>query len=359
MRFNFTGKIEINSESAKVPGFREINGKANGISMNLIAVAAQNNRAFMECAGFKNDTIKTFDTENNKIEIDWNDRKDPDVIKKVANYRKNIITLNDERYEFISTLDFIKFIRDNIDEIKGKCFTVTGTVQKNEYKGKISDRFVIQNIFELKDDKKFGLGVHGEFFFSADGVDTADWKKEKKIIFNGYTQEYINKDHPRVYVDKSIVFDCSKLDLDDEKHVALLNYKLKQMGLSYENGNINVNLKKNTYYKQAVVLEYINGAEEIEFDEKLLTDVQKEAIALGLKTPEDFRPVGKTFGDRVQIFKLKDFDLRGAFENGIVKLEDKASEFEENIYATADDETEDVLNGKMNPPESGNDSAMF
>ena len=350
MRFSFVGTIQVNEQSAKVPGFRDINTKkANGVSMNLVCVAAQNNRAFMECAGFKNSSIKTMDTENNKIEVDWGDREDADIIKKVANYKKNVIVLNGERHEFIASLDFIQFIRDHIDEIKGKEFTVTGQVTKNEYNGKITDRFQIQNMFEVTEEKKHQLKVTGEFIFSADGVDTADWKSEKVINFNGYTQEWMDKDHPKALVAKTLVFNCSKLNLDDEKHVALLNYKLKQMGLSYEDGKIKIGLKKNTYYKQSVILSYVNGAEEVPFDESTLTENQKEAIALGLKKLEDFRPAGAIFGNRVQIYKLTDFDMRGNYEDGAVKLDEKASEIEEMIYASADkEETEDDF---MNPPE--------
>lgn len=350
MRFNFVAKVECNGQDAKVPGFREINGKANGISMNLVAVAEQNNRAFMECAGFKNDVIKTFDNDNNKIEINWEDREDEDVIKKVANYRKNVIVLNGERREFVATLDFIQFIRDNIDEIKGKDFTITGQIQKNEYNGKISDRFQIQNMFEVTEEKKHQLRVYGDFFFNADGIDLADWKSERKITFNGYTKEYMNKEHPSAYVEKTITLDASKIDLTNEKHVALLAFRLKLMGVALDGENVKISLKKNTYYANNVVLGYVNGAEKIEFSADQLTDTQKEMVALGIKKPEDFAPAGAIYGNRVQLYKLVDFDLRGKYEDGMVKLDEKASEFEENIYSSVKEETVDDFEKKMNKP---------
>ena len=155
MRFSFVAKISANSLDSKVPYIREINTpRATGYSLNLIAEAEQNNRAYMEMAGFKNDSIKTMNTDNNKIEVSWNDRNDPDVMKTVANYKKYVITLNGERHEYITEYDFIEFVRDNIDEIKGKEFTVTGQIKKNEYNGKISDRFIIQNMFEVTEDEE-------------------------------------------------------------------------------------------------------------------------------------------------------------------------------------------------------------
>ena len=351
MKFNFVAKIDANSMDAKIPFIRTINtAKANGYSMNLIAIAEQNNRAFMEMPGFKNDPIKTLDTEKNKIEISWNDRFDEEVIKSVADYKKNVIVLNGERHEFISEYDFIEFVRDHIDEIKGKEFTVTGRVTKNEYNGKISDRFQIQNIFEVTEEKKHKLRVFGEFYFDADSIDTADWKSEKKITFNGYTKEYMSKEHPAAYVPKTITLDASKIDFDNENLVALLNYNLKQMGLSYEDGKIKNNLKKNAYFCQSVILSYVNGAERKEFNESMLTENQKEAVALGLKTIDDFRPAGSIYGDRVVMLKLIDFDGRDKFSKGYIKCDETPKEFEENIYASVKEETVDDFEKSMNKP---------
>ena len=360
MRFSFIGIIDYNAQDAKIPGFRDINtAKASGISMSLTCIAEKNNRAFMECTGFKNDSIKTFDTDNNKIEVSWNDREDADIVKKVASYRKNVITLNGERHEFVATLDFIQFVRDHISEIKGKEFTVTGQIQKNEYNGVISDRFIIQNMFEVEEDKKHQLKVYGEFFFSADSVDLSDWKNDKKIIFNGYTQEYMSKEHPKAYVERTLIFDCSKLNFENEEHLRILELRLNLMGLTYnkDTDKIKVDLKKNTYYVQSVILSYQNGAQAIDFDESQLTPMQKQMIELGLKTVDDFRPAGQMYGAKVKIMKLVDFDVRGKYESGFIPCDDTAKEFEENIYVSVKPESEDDLAGAMNPPEdkSGDD----
>lgn len=359
MRFNFVAKVDANLDgNAKVPFIRTINtDRAHGMSMNITAVAEQNNRAFLEMAGFKNDTILSFDNDRNKIEIDWDDRKDPDVIKSVASFRKYVITLNEERHEFITEYDFIEFVRDHIDEIKGKDFIITGQIRKNEYNSKISDRFQIQNMFEVTDDRKHQFRVSGEFFWNAEGIDTADWKSEKKVIINGYTKEWMDKNHPNAYVPMQIIFDASKINFENEGHIKLLKFKLAQIGLEYENGKINNKLKKNAYFSQSVICNYINGNEKIEFDESQLTENQKLALELGLKTIDDFRPSGSIYGDRITILKLVDFDMRGDYADGYVKLDEKPSEFEELIYSSAKEESEDDLDELpfMNPPKQEND----
>lgn len=355
MRFSFVGDLDFNDMSAKVPFFREIKGDNPGVSLNLVSIESKSNRAFCEMAGFKNDVLKFKDENKNEIEIPWSERFDENAIKKVPQYMKRVITVGDARHEFISDWDMITFIRDHVDELKGKKYQLVGQVKPNEYKGKIQNRFSVQNLFEVRDEeKKKEFKVTGEFFFNKDSIDTADFAKEAKIYINGWTLEYLDKDHPSVYLSKQLVFDCSKLDFDNENHVAILNYKLKQIGCAYENGKITIpKLKKNKYYKIAVICKYINGQEQIEFSEKDLNDNQRMAISLGISKLEDFKP-NAIYGDRVQIFKLVNFDLRGDYADGCVEESDFD---EEQIYTPSEEETVDQAfsEDSMNAPEEATD----
>lgn len=353
-RFSFVGEIDANSLESKVPFYREIKtDKAEGFGLNLVVIAATNNRAFCEMAGFKNDVVKTYDSDGNELNIDWDDRFDENVTKDVANYKKNVITLNGDRHEFVSPYDFIKFVIDHIEEIKHKRFTVTGQISKNVYKGKISDRFQIQNLFEVKEDdeKKNQLRVMSEFFFNTDSVDTADWKKGKKLYLNGYTKEYIDKDNKSVYVPRMLTFNCQKVDFENEMHVKRVQFKLAQLKLGLENDKITSTLKKNRYYSMNVILAFHQGAEEVEFSEAELTSNQLLAIELGLKTLDDFKPKGSIFGERVVEYRLIDYDLRGDYADGAKALEESSSDFEENIYSIPTNETVEDLEKAMNKPE--------
>ena len=361
-RFSFIGEIDANSLESKVPYYREIKSdKAQGMGLNLVVIAANNNRAFVEMAGFKNSEIKSYDSDGNELTFMWDDRED--YADKVASYKKNVITLNGDRHEFVTEYDFIEFVCAHIDEIKGKRFTVTGQVKKNVYKGKISDRFYMQNLFEVKEDdeKKNQLRVTSEFFYNNESVDTADWKDEKKVIINGYTKDYIDKDHKAVYVPRQIVFNCSKVDFDNDLHVKRVKYKLNQLKLDYDNGKIVSNLKKGRYYAVSTVLAFHQGAEEIEFNESELTSNQKLAIELGLKTLDDFRPKGSIFGNRVVVFNLVDFDLRADYADGAVALEESASDFEDNIYypPVTSESLEDFEQAMNKPTETVDDDDIF
>jgi hypothetical protein len=88
----------------------------------------------------------------------------------------------------------------------------------------------------------------------------------------------------------------------------------------------------------------LRGAEDVEFNESMLTDAQKEQVELGIKTVDDFRPRGQIFGDKVNEYRLYDPKLTSGFEDGLVDTKMKPSDFEEDVYVPAKDEKlEDVI----------------
>ena len=344
MRFNATGSLVFNALDSKLPWKREGKTK-NGdkyMSVNIAIASTKVNRMMSECFGMVSDEIKTMSTDNEKISIDWSDRNDPDVMSKVANYKKHVIAIGDERKEFISDYDFVKYIEENVDELKNGKFTITGTSNLNEYNGKLSHRFQIQNIYQVDDDTKNQLKITMDFYWMADGIDFLDWKEEKKIRISGYTTAYVAAEKKNMYVAQDVVFDASKIDFDNDKHVALLTYKLKQMGIGFEDGKPINKLKKNKIYKLQIICSYFNGAQEVEIDESMLSENQRMAISLGLKELKDFAD-GNAYGDRIIEYKVIDFNLKGDYEDGCVIQDIKVSEFEDDVYKPAKPETEEEV----------------
>ena len=371
MRFNATGSLVFNSLESKLPWKREGKTK-NGdkyMSVNIAIASTKTNRMMAELFGMMSDEIKTMNTDNEKISIDWSDRNDPDVISKVANYKKHVIALDDDtRKEFIADYDFVKFIEEHIDELKDGKYTVTGTSSLNEYQGKLSQRFQIQNIYRVNEDTKNQLKVTMDFYWTPEGFDFSDWKDEKKIRISGYTTAYVAAEKKNMYVAQDVVFDASKIDFENEKHVALLTYKLKQMGIGLEDNKPVSNLKKNKVYKLQIICSYFNGAQEVEVDESMLSENQRMAISLGLKELKDFAD-GNVYGDRIIEYRVIDFTLKGDYEDGCVLQDIKVSELEEEVYTPAKPETEEEILEKtiekknkkkdedfMNKPESDDDN---
>lgn len=350
MRFTFTGDVALNGLDTSNPYHRTGKTSKGGDkyeSFNLSVVAKKNNRAYAEVFGMVQDSIKTMDTDNNKIEVDWADRNDADVVKNIANFKKHVVKIGDDRKEFISDYDFVQYLAEIADTLKTTRVTVTGQTQTNVYKGKITQRFQIQNVYEASEDSSNQLRVSGEYFFNKNSFDFSDWNSEHKIIINGYIYAYINKDVQNKYVPLSVTLDCSKIDWENEKHVKLVKYKLMMLGCELVDDKPKCKLKNSNFYKMSTIFAYQNGAEEVEFTEDMLTDTQKELLELGVKTLDDFKPAGNAYGERIQAYKIVDFDVRGDYENGIVDTELKESEFEDEIFVPEEEETVEELEEKI------------
>jgi len=284
--------------------------------------------AFVESADSPTDTIKTMDTDNNKIEIAWADRLDPDVIKTVANFKKYIVNLGDDfggRCEFITQYDMIKYLADALPEYKGKV-VVTGTYSKSYSKGTYYDKFRIQNVYAAEEDRKNRLGLTLDFYYNKESVDKADFKTDKKIFLNGYINQYINANEQNKYIPMQLVFNASKYNLENEKHKALYDYKMEYVDIANKNM---------VHMAWEVVL--VRGAETVDFTYDMLTEKQKQQVDLGIRELEDFKPKSNIVGDKINEFRLfepvlRDMGKGDDFSDGLIDLDMKMSEFEEEIY---------------------------
>ena len=275
------------------------------------------------------------DDFDDKFTIDWDDRFDEEVVKTVASYKKTDVDLGEElggRKEFITLYDAIEYIRENLPKYTGKV-TVIGQMVKEFYNGKYYDKFKLQSLYAVPDDRKNRLLITSDIYYNKNCVDKSDYKSDKVIYVDGYIQQYINKDEGTKYIPQRFVFNASKYDPENEKHQKLLNYKLKY---------IDINDKNMQHMIWEVVM--INGAEEVEFDESQLTKAQREQFELGIRTLDDFKPKGAILGGRVNEYRLFDPKLTGDFADGLVDTEMKESEFEEMVYAPAiDEKLDDVV----------------
>jgi len=336
-RFSFTGNLVLSKENSKRPlvSEKEISFVRNGktVKMNLTSLnfgikESDTNMAFVESADSPTDTIKTMDTDNNKIEIAWADRLDPDVIKTVANFKKYIVNLGDDfggRCEFITQYDMIKYLADALPEYKGKV-VVTGTYSKSYSKGTYYDKFRIQNVYAAEEDRKNRLGLTLDFYYNKESVDKADFKTDKKIFLNGYINQYINANEQNKYIPMQLVFNASKYNLENEKHKALYDYKMEYVDIANKNM---------VHMAWEVVL--VRGAETVDFTYDMLTEKQKQQVDLGIRELEDFKPKSNIVGDKINEFRLfepvlRDMGKGDDFSDGLIDLDMKMSEFEEEIY---------------------------
>jgi hypothetical protein len=340
-RFSFCGTPVIPKQKAdtKRPFCKEISKKDEKtketkkmLSMTFGIKETDMNMAFVEAFDGQQKVIKTMDVDNEKMDVDWDDRFDEDIIEKVANYRKYIVDLGDEhggRQEFITAYDMIEHLREHLPNYDGRV-VVTGQFTRDWYAKKKTyfSKFRIQNVFAAPEERKNRLLLTMDLFYNKSSLDDSDFDENKKMTLDCYIEQYINKDEGRKYVPIQVVFSGAKYDLENEKHKKLFDYKMKY---------IKVKNKNMVHIPWEIVL--LRGAEEAEFDESMLTDSQREQVELGIKSVDDFRPKGNIYGDRIDEFRLFEPKLEGDYADGVLECDDTADEFEEKIFVPAADET--------------------
>ena len=340
-RFSFCGTPVIPKQKAdtKRPFCKEISKKDEKtketkkmLSMTFGIKETDMNMAFVEAFDSQQKVIKTMDVDNEKMDVDWDDRFDEDIIEKVANYRKYIVDLGDEhggRQEFITAYDMIEHLREHLPNYDGRV-VVTGQFTRDWYAKKKTyfSKFRIQNVFAAPEERKNRLLLTMDLFYNKSSLDDSDFDENKKMTLDCYIEQYINKDEGRKYVPIQVVFSGAKYDLENEKHKKLFDYKMKY---------IKVKNKNMVHIPWEIVL--LRGAEEAEFDESMLTDSQREQVELGIKSVDDFRPKGNIYGDRIDEFRLFEPKLEGDYADGVLECDDTADEFEEKIFVPAADET--------------------
>lgn len=340
-RFSFCGTPVIPKQKAdtKRPFCKEITKKDEKtketkkmLSMTFGIKETDMNMAFVEAFDSQQKVIKTMDTDNEKLDVDWDDRFDEDIISKIASYRKYIVDLGDDhggRQEFITAYDMIEHLREYLPDYNGRV-VVTGQFTRDWYAKKkmYFSKFRVQNVFAAPEERKNRLLLTMDLFYNKASLDDSDFDESKKMTLDCYIEQYINKDEGRKYVPIQVVFSGAKYDLENEKHKKLFDYKMKY---------IKVKNKNMVHIPWEIVL--LRGAEEAEFDESMLTDSQREQVELGIKTVDDFRPKGNVYGDRIDEFRLFEPKLEGDYADGVLECDDTADEFEEKIYVPAQDET--------------------
>lgn len=352
--FEFVGKIVPCKETEKFKPYSNTvfdSGWAKKqIKFNMVC---GNNRHFLEASSLYNSkntnnmTIYTFSKgatsdsgdkiKGEKMEVKFSDRFDPDIISKVAEFKRFVIdteipkrrynlekaidkfkngSITDEqmeslgvhsieecekalavsskkRHEFISEYDFVDFLNEfiNSEKIKDMVFRAVGdyTLEYNEKNDTWYRKFTVTRIYRAADDEEAKSAATFGIIFGRDAVDDENFDESKKMHINGFLSTYLSTYKKTCFCPTSFTIDGN----GDEKA------EKKAMGFK----------KKFTfpdscdcdYREVGVVCNILDGAQKVEITEDMLTDEQRENLDYGLITLDDIRKeLGKdVYGDRV------------------------------------------------------------
>lgn len=264
-------------------------------------------------------TIKAVENgKDTKTEVKWNERFDESVVNSIVGYKKWVVDTDTfahrkeleesgdneglekskkKRKEFLHAADFIDYLVKVLDNEKSKdmVFRVTGSLDftYSESKGLYYRTFTPQKITRVPDNTKQICEGSMKVYFSENAVDDTMADETGDIIFNGYIQNYFSNIKGNAFVPMSFTinkdaemaegFKVIFEDVEDEKVMEL-----------------------------GCVVNFINGSQQINITEDMLSDKQKKMIALKMTTFEKIAEElgGTVRGNRVTKTELKEL-MRG------------------------------------------------
>lgn len=250
--------------------------------------------------------------KDEKLTVEWSDRLNPDVIASVPGYKHWIVDtdtfahrkeleeagLDDElekskkkRKEFIHESDFIDYLIKVLDNEKSKdmIFKINGTAEYSYGYNKdvYYKSFVPQKIFRVPDDTTQCCTGSMKLYFTEGAVDDTLTDKTGDYIINAYADYYDKSAKMTAFVPISV-----KIAKNHPKANGFCKRFSKAEGDAVK--------------ELGVVVDFINGAQQVEITMDMLSDEQKESIEDGMITFEELKAElgGNAYGDRVTETRL-------------------------------------------------------
>lgn len=362
--FTFIGDLSLAKDPVKV--FKSESGWENHV-LQAYVNESKNNGAkldikggwFPKPKGKQKNIVYSFtrsvgDAKGEKTQIDWKDRKDPDIIREIANFskyvvdfteyteelsetlkelRKNIYTietaekptreqkvelkklikeleeLRPDYHEFLHYIDMVEWFGANVDKVKGKRVKATGNISINYWNGQAKPEYVPSRIQLAREDEKNGLTGEVDLYYTLDSADRESEEQDKLVKFNAFIYDYDSGHRKDVLFPFQVVLNGKDYDFENPKHKA--HYNIINKFMTPE--------KEDVVYQLPWTIKMIAGAEEKKLTYDDLTEEQKMLVDAEILPIESFEV--KVYGDklyetRLVLPQLKDLGEQGKFTSG-------------------------------------------
>lgn len=219
--FVFIGDVVFNDEKYYKSEVSKSGYKYSKIQFGI--KTAEGNVVYVEMMGgfstTKKNVIYAMDKDKNKLEIDFNDRKDPKIMENVMDFKKIKLnfTSSDEKDSavFLAEYDAVEFMKANLQ--KGQRVVVLGNVSveryKNENDGKIitNMKYIPTKIRLAKEDEKNKAELKLNFVFDKESLETDRLEKEGKLDITGFFTTYNKDTKSNIFVQFPLVIDMEYL----------------------------------------------------------------------------------------------------------------------------------------------------
>jgi hypothetical protein len=330
-----------------------------------------NSRFMLEIAGGKwkddkKNRILTFAKAESgkkaeKLEVKWEDRKNPSVIEQVAGfkiYTCNLLTYDERKaledegkeeeakkknHQFLEKTEFAALVKRVIDSGKyaDAKFRILGTMefQYSEKNNMFYRTLSVDKMYKVPDDTPYKAEMTVNTFYTEDAIDSESYDETKKYFFNCYTDSYFSSVKENRFVPLTLVINGNGDEKADKKANA---FKKKLSEFDDEA----------TVRKCGLVCDMIDGAEEqtITYDD--LDEDTRDNIDMGLIELEDaIKALGGTMaGQRITEYRVKSLARNSAKgseptvyeEENLKKLPIITDEPEEDIDIFNDDDDDGI-----------------
>lgn len=337
-------------------------------------VISDNNRFMLEIGGGKwtddkKNRILTFTKAEpgkkaEKLEVKWENRKDPDVISKVAGFRVytcnlltfderkeleesgDVETANKKNHQFLEATEYAALVKRVIDSEKyaDSKFKILGTVdyQYSEKNNQFYRTLTVNKMYKVADDTPCKAEMNVDAYYTEDSLDSDAYGENKKCLFNCYTDYYFSSIKEKRFVPLTLVLKSDGGE-KDEKRVAGFMKKLQQFD------------DDATVRKVSLICDMIDGAESKAITMADLDDETRELIELGMMDEDEaIRALGGSMnGETVKetrISKLGRASVKGteptAYEEADLHrlpVIDAVDNEEEPVDLFSEDEDEDDI----------------
>jgi hypothetical protein len=251
-----------------------------------------------------------------KMEVKWEDRRNPDIISQVAGFRIytcNLLTFDERKaledegkedeaqkknHQFLEATEYATLVQRVINSGKydDAKFKIVGTMDF-QYSAK-NDQFyrtlTVNKMYKVDPDTPCKAEMTINAYYTEDAIDAESYDENKKYLLNCYTDNYFSTVKENRFVPLTLVINGNGDEKADKKANA---FKKKLTEFDDEA----------TVRKIGLVCDMIDGAESqaITYDD--LDDETKDNVDMGLIELEDaIKALGGTvIGDRITEYRVK------------------------------------------------------
>ena len=370
--FEFVGKLNFGAEPVRVNKF---DSGWTTKELSLIINDSDTNGQFvkinsgMQVGNGKPNVVykrskQVFGQPSSDLQIPWEDRLNQTVVNSIPDYMKIVVDLTEDkeslkeyynkkreiyqleskndnvtqedenklqelydelpllapqRKEFLHAEDVITYLTEEgiLDKYKGKKFKVKGNIEKSysQKNNKFYTNYVWNTIELVSDDTPSKLSAQLDLFFVKGAEDKSSFKEDKVLYFDTYIIGRDNSARKDVFFPHQVVLNASKLDLENEDHLARLQF-IRDI----------FDVKGKKVFHIPFETRIVRGSEKVEVKLEDLTPRQQQAIKLGLSKLEDFVPKDGVNGATIEETRLikpllEHFDKGNDFTEGASETE--------------------------------------